>query len=85
MAKPVTVGPHARSLGLLDLSNALFACLTAVWIVKAGSALELGVCVTSGVKANRGLTSRQRIGTRPFSQQRGLHELALYNERPQKV
>lgn len=77
MAKPVTVGPHARSLGLLDLSNAFFACLTAVWIVKAGSALDLGVCVTSGVNMGRGRTSKQLIEKQLVSQQRGQHGLAL--------
>lgn len=35
------VGPQVRSRRLDDLSKAFFACLTAVWMVKAGSALGL--------------------------------------------
>jgi hypothetical protein len=37
----VKVGPHVLILGDLTLINARFACLTAVWIVKAGSALQI--------------------------------------------
>ena len=40
IASPVAVGPHVRTRGLCTLANAFFACLTAVCIVNAGSALE---------------------------------------------
>lgn len=36
----MTVGPQAFTLGDLDVLNAFVACLTAVWIVKAGNAIE---------------------------------------------
>jgi hypothetical protein len=40
IASPVTVGPHALTRGLATFANAFFACLTAVWMVNAGSALR---------------------------------------------
>ena len=40
MDKPVSVGPHVRTRGFCTLVNAFLACLTAVWIVNAGSALR---------------------------------------------
>lgn len=48
IASPVTVGPQLRSRRLDDLSKAFFACLTAVWMVKAGSALGLRTFVELG-------------------------------------
>lgn len=39
-ARPVTVGPHIRTRGFFWLTNALAECLTTLWTVKAGSAIE---------------------------------------------
>lgn len=39
-AKPVTVGPQAFTLGELAFLKAFVACLTAVWMVNAGNAMD---------------------------------------------
>jgi hypothetical protein len=39
-ASPVTVGPQARTRGLGTVLKAFAACLTTVWIVNAGRALN---------------------------------------------
>ena len=38
-ASPVTVGPQVFKRTFFTLTNAFFACKTAVWMVKAGNAL----------------------------------------------
>lgn len=39
MDRPTAVGPHVFIRGFFTLTKAFWACLTAVWIVKAGNAL----------------------------------------------
>jgi len=40
IARPVMVGPHIRTFGFVALRKALRDCATAVWIVKAGRAMD---------------------------------------------
>ncbi len=59
MLIPTAVGPHFLKVGLALFANCLALCLTAVWIVNAGKAIEANPWKTDRWTA----TNAKRVGS----------------------
>jgi hypothetical protein len=68
MLIPTAVGPHRLSVTLVELRTALPAYLTAVWIVKAGRAMDATPWNTERLTA----TMASRVGSVMWAASRGL-------------
>lgn len=76
IAIPTAVGPQRFMAGLADFANALLACLTAVWIVNAGRAMDARDWKTARLTA----TIPRRVGSEKFAASMGVGpcSFALY-------
>jgi hypothetical protein len=64
---PTAVGPHFLRVGFVLFTNCLEACLTAVWIVKAGKAMDATPWKTERLTA----TIERRVGSDMLAASRG--------------